>query len=381
MFKRLKSNLALVFAIVVAMALLAEWTVRLLWPQSLIHALVRYDPLLGVRGNPFGQASIIRADGRRHFIRLNAMGLRMHEELSQSRERYRILMYGGSSMFSAHLPIDQTVFGLLKNAAEANNRRFQLVNAAVAGHSVQITRLLMMEQIPDLLPQALVYFFDAGSFSRTVVASDRSALGELRYDNSGRPILVDPSRSTHLEYLDWTRKSLGWLHRNSELITMFITNAHQLLNWARRMLGNDVANIRLTELPKMAGESADIREIMYLSELHFLHMARIANASDVPLLVAWLPAPQELADGSETSSIVEILRSHRQMLKRLANENRNFNFWDSVVAAQAALNSDRLFESRGFGAGSLNADGSRWYANLAAPAIIAFINAATDGGR
>ena len=140
----------------------------------------------------------------------------------------------------------------------------------------------MMEQIPDLLPQALVYFFDAGSFSRTVVASDRSAVGELRYDNSGRPILVDPSRSTHLEYLDWTRKSLGWLHRNSELITMFITNAHQLLNWARRMLGNDCGNIRLTELPKMAGESADIREIMYLSELHFLHMARIANASDVP---------------------------------------------------------------------------------------------------
>ena len=85
MFRRLMSNLALVFAIVVAMALLAEWTVRLLWPQSLIHALVRYDPLLGVRGNPFGQASIIRADGRRHFIRLNAMGLRLHEELSQSR--------------------------------------------------------------------------------------------------------------------------------------------------------------------------------------------------------------------------------------------------------------------------------------------------------
>ena len=381
MFKRLKSNLALVFAIVVAMALLAEWTVRLLWPQSLIHALVRYDPLLGVRGNPFGQASIIRADGRRHFIRLNAMGLRMHEELSQSRERYRILMYGGSAMFSAHLPIDQTVFGLLKNAAEANNRRFQLVNTAVAGHSVQSTRLLMMEQIPDLLPQALVYIFDAGSFARTVVSGDRSALGELRYDNSGRPILVDPSRSTHFEYLDWIWKSLGWLYRHSELITMFITNARQLYNWASNMVGKDAADIRLTELPRMAGESADIREIMYLSELHFLHMARIANASDVPLLVAWLPAPQELADGSETSSLVEILQSHRQMLKRLANENRNFTFSDTVVAAHAPPNSDRLFESRGFGAGNLNADGSHWYANLAAPAIIAFINAATDGGR
>ena len=131
----------------------------------------------------------------------------------------------------------------------------------------------------------------------------------------------------------------------------------------------------------MAGESADLREIMYLSELHFLRMARIANASDVPLLVAWLPAPQELADGSAASSIAEILRSHRQMLERLANGNRNLTFWSSVVTARTPPDSNQLFESRGFGAGNLNADGARWYANLAAPAIIAFLNSANGSTR
>ena len=131
----------------------------------------------------------------------------------------------------------------------------------------------------------------------------------------------------------------------------------------------------------MEGESAEIKEIMYLSELHFLRMARIANASTVPLLVAWLPAPQELVAGSESSSMVEILQSYRQMLRRLANRHQNFTFWDSVVAARAPPDSDRLFESRGFGAGKLNADGSRWFANLATPTIIAFLHSATDGTR
>lgn len=131
----------------------------------------------------------------------------------------------------------------------------------------------------------------------------------------------------------------------------------------------------------MAGESADIKETMYLSELHFLRMARIANASTVPLLVAWLPAPQELVNGSENSSTSEILQSYRQMLRRLANGHENFTFWDSVVAARVPPDSNRLFESRGFGAGKLNADGSRWFANLAAPAFIAFLHSATDGTR
>ncbi len=381
MFRLLKSNWGLVCAIVLAAAFLAEWALRLLAPQPLIHTLVRHDPLLGARGVPFGQASIVRPDGGRHTVRLNGMGFRMREELSRSNDRHRILVYGGGAIFSAHLPIHQTVFGLLKNAIEAKTRSVQLVNAAISGHSIQSTRLLMMEQIPDLQPRALVYVFDAGTFARTLVSSDRSAVGELRFDKNGHPILVDPSRSPQFEYFERVLESLDWLHRHSQLTTLIITRAGQLIDWARALLGEDTAEIRLAELPRMAGESADIKETMYLSELHFLRMARIANASTVPLLVAWLPAPQELVAGSESSSMVEILQSYRQMLRRLANGHENFTFWDSVVAARVPPDSNRLFESRGFGAGKLNADGSRWFANLAAPAIIAFLHSATDGTR
>ena len=381
MFRLLKSNWGLVCAIVLAAAFLAEWALRLLAPQPLIHTLVRHDPLLGTRGVPFGQASIVRPDGGRHTVRLNSMGFRMREELSRSNDRHRILVYGGGAIFSAHLPIHQTVFGLLKNAIEAKTPSFQLANAAISGHSIQSTRFLMMEQIPDLQPRALVYIFDAGNFAQTLVSGDRSVVGELRYDNSGRPILVDPSRSPQFKYLDWIRKSLSWLHRHSQLTTVIISRASQIFDWVRTLLGEDVTEIRLTELPRRAGESADIREFMYLSELHFLRMARTANASDVPLLVAWLPAPQELADRSAASSIAEILRSHRQMLERLANGNRNFAFWSSAVAARTPPDSNQLFERRGFGAGNLNADGARWYADLVAPAIIAFLNSATDSTR
>ena len=173
MFRLLKSNWGLVCANFVAAAFLAEWALRLLAPQPLIHTLVRHDPLLGARGVPFGQVSIVRPDGGRHTVRLNAMGFRMREELSRSNDRHRILVYGGGAIFSAHLPIQQTVFGLLKNAIEAKTPRFQLVNAAISGHSIQSTRLLMMEQIPVLQPRALVYVFDAGTLpGRSYQATD-----------------------------------------------------------------------------------------------------------------------------------------------------------------------------------------------------------------
>ena len=381
MFRRLISNWALVCLIVVTLALLAEWAVRLLGQQPLIHALVRHDPLLGARGIPFGQVSIVRPDGARHTIRLNANGFRMGEELSQSKERHRILVYGGGTMFSAHLPIHQTVFGLLKNATESKNHRFQLVNAAVADQGVKSTQLLMMEQIPNLQPRALIYIFDARNFARTLLFGDRSAFGELRYDQNGRPMLVNSLRSQKFKYFEWVREGLGSLHRHSHLTSLIITRASQLVYWARMWLVEDKAEIQLTELPQMAVETADIQEVMYLSELHFLGMARFANASGVPLLVAWLPAPQELTDGSENSAITELLRSHRQMLRRLAKINRNFSFWSSVTTARAPSDSDRLFESRGLGAENLNAEGSRWFVNLAAPTIITFLNSATNGAH
>ena len=381
MFKPFISNGAFVCAIVMAAAFLVEWALRLLAPQPLIHSLVQHDPLLGARGAPFGQVSIVRPDGGRHTVRLNAMGFRMREELDRSSERNRILLYGGGAIFSVHLPIHKTVFKLLKNAIEAKNRRLQLVNAAVSGHSIQSTRLLMMEQITDLQPKALMYVFDAGDFARTLGSSDQSTVGELQFDKNSHPMLVDPSRPPPLKYFDRVQTGLDWLHRRSQLMSLIITRASQLYGWARTLLRGGTAEIRLAELPKMAGESADIQEIMYLSELHFLRMARISDAFAVPVLVAWLPAPRELADGSEDSSIVEILQSYRQMLRRLANGHQNFTFWDSVASARAQKNTKRLFESQGLGAGKLNADGSRWFANLAAPPIIAFLHSVIESTR
>ena len=362
-------------------AFVVEWSLRLLAPQPLIHSLVRHDPLLGARGAPFGQVSIVRPDGGRHTVRLNAMGFRMREELNRSNDRHRILIYGGGAIFSAHLPIHKTVFRLLKNAIEAKNRRFQLVNVAVSGHSIQSTRLLMMEQITDLQPKALIYVFDAGDFARTLLSNDQSAIGELQFDKNSHPMLVDPPRSPPLKYLDRVQESLDWLHRRSQLMTLIITRAGELVDRARTLLGGDTAEIWLEELPQMAGESADIQETIYLSELHFLRMARMADASNVPVLVAWLPAPRELADASKDSSMVEILQSYRQMLRRLASGHQNFTFWDSVASALPPKNTKKIFESQGLGTGKLNADGSRWFANLAAPAIIAFLHTTSDGTR
>ncbi len=124
MFRSLSSNGGLLGAIVVAVAFLTEWTLRLRAPQPLNHTLVRHDPLLSAGGVPFGQASISRPDGGLHTVRLNAKRIRMLEELKLSNDNHRILIYDGGAIFSARLPIHRTIFGLLKTAIETKYHRY-----------------------------------------------------------------------------------------------------------------------------------------------------------------------------------------------------------------------------------------------------------------
>ncbi len=108
-------------------------------------------------------------------------------------------------------------------------------------------------------------------------------------------MLVDPPPSTQLKYLDRIWESLNWLRRHYHLTTLTISHAGQLIDRARALVGKVVAEIQLEELLQIAGKSAGIQETIYRLELHFFRMVRIANASAVPLLLAWLPAPPQTA--------------------------------------------------------------------------------------
>ncbi len=375
MIKKSPKNWVIFFGTIIGFTFAAEWAVRLCAPQALIHALFRHDPVIEKRSIPFSRTTFTRQDGERHEITLNSDGFRMNQDTSQSIDRKRVLVYGGSAVFASHLPLELSIFGLLKTLIETKNRRFQLLNAAIPDHEVRRTRLLMKEQIPKYRPSALIYIFDASSFSRSLILGDRSEINQLRYDKSGQPKLTDRPSSRHFKYLNTFRTAFDWFHRHSHLITLVTRYVNRAIALARVSISNEPIEVQLSELPHFAQESSDIHESLYLSELHFQQMVQMTKAADIPFLVIWLPAPSELGSNVQDSVLAKILSTHRKMLKRLAAEHSKFEFWDSFNNIGEKLNADHIFLSKGLNNYHLSAKGSRWFAKKITPGINSFLMA------
>ena len=95
----------------------------------------------------------------------------------------------------------------------------------------------MMEQVSDLKSTPLICVFDAGALTQPLLSRDHNAFGELQFDNSGHPMLVDLPRSPWLKYLDRIWESLNRLRRHSHLTILIISQAGQLIDCARALLG------------------------------------------------------------------------------------------------------------------------------------------------
>ena len=368
-----RSNWLLFFATIIGLIFAAEWATRWLAQETLVQAVAQYDPVIGTRGVPFGRTIVTRSDGRRHEIKLNSAGFRMSQEISKSIDRERVLFYGGTALFAEHLPLEMTVFSLLKNSLESANRRLQILNAAVQGHNIQQTRLLMREQIPEFRPTALIYIFDANKFSNALISGDPSAVASLKYDTRGRPKLSDFPNSYRSQYLEAIYSAIDWIYRHSHLINLLTRYAKQVIERGQRSLARDLIEVNLSELPRFAQESPDIQELMYLSELHFQNMVKMTKAASLPLLVLWLPAPLEAKTNSQNSALAKILYSHRNMLRRLAAIHEKFEFWDPFVNGGEKSLPKQIFISDQLKNKKLSVTGSRWFAKITAPAIQYFL--------
>ena len=303
MFERFRSNWILVCATLLGVIFASEWAVRLLAPQTIIPALI-YHPAGGEKqGVPFGQTVITQPSSKRFEIQLNSNGFRMHQELSQSSERSRILVYGGSALFAAHLPIEESIFGQLKKMIEKENDEFQLVNTAVEGHGLRQTRLLMKQQIPKFRPAAVIYILDATHFSHTLVAGTHSEMSRLRYDQNGRPRLSAIHKSNESKYPDTIQIAANWLYSKSHLITLITRFFAQASNLVKQNFTDEIVELEIAELPLLAQENPEVQEFLYLSELSFQNMATIAKTADIPLLVLWLPARFELLTVNNVSPV------------------------------------------------------------------------------
>ena len=373
MFERYKSNWILVCAALLGVVFASEWAVRLLAPQTILPALISHKAGGENQGIPFGRTVITQPSSKRFEIRLNSNGFRMQQELSQSRERSRILVYGGSALFAAHLPIEESIFGQLKTMIEKENHEFQLVNTAVEGHGLRQTRLLMKQQIPKFRPAAVIYILDANHFSHTLVAGTHSEMSRLRYDQNGRPRLSTIHQSDEPKYPDTIQIAANWLYRKSHLITLITKLFNQGLKLVKQNLRDGIVEIQIAELPLLAQENPEVQEFLYLSELSFQNMAKIAKAADIPLLVLWLPAQVELLAINNVSPVTQILGSHRQMLRTLAKNREYFEFWDNFHQMDENISTDLFFQSKEFNSDVLSVAGSHWFAKKSAPIIKKFL--------
>ena len=383
MFRGITANWMPVFAIVVAVIFVAEWTVRFLAPQPLLNKLTVHDPVLGGRGAPNGHAVVAPADRPAFRIDLNASGMRVDEEVSRSTARRRVLVFGGSATFAAHLPYGQTYFAHLKERSELVDRRIQLLNAAFDRHGIWQSRLLMAEQIPRFKPTAMIYFFDAEAFARALVAGDGPRVGQLVYTPDGRPKLDESTPPVPLEYLEALYRGLDWLQRHAHLAALGREVFRQAAARLDEALKGAAAEVRLSELPRFAAESADVQERHFIFELHFQKMMRMSSAAGVPLLIVWVPARQELNPGRDRSSVADILRHQRQLISQLASGFPRTAFWDTVSALQSRgglPNPATLYEAlTNSNSRHLNAPGALWFADAVSPAIIDFLEAVFAG--
>ena len=373
MFERFRSNWILVCAALLGLAFASEWAVRLLAPQTIIPALISRKAGGDNQGIPFGRTVITQPSSKRFEIRLNSNGFRMDQELSQSSERSRILVYGGSALFAAHLPIEESIFGQLKTMIEKENHEFQLVNTAVEGHSLRQTRLLMKQQIPKYRPAAVIYIIDASHFSHTLIAGSHSEMSGLRYDRNGRPRLSTLHQSNESKYLSILRIAANWLHRKSHLITLITKLFDQALKLVKQNLTDEIVEIQIAELPLLARDNPEVEEFLYLSELSFQNMVKIAKVADIPLLILWLPARVELLAVNNVSPVKQILGSHRQMLRTLAKNREYLEFWDHFHQMDENISTNIFFQSKEFKSDVLSVAGSHWFAKKSAPIIKKFL--------
>jgi len=290
-----------------------------------------------------------------------------------------------------------------KKTAETADPRLQLLNAGVGGYATGHVKKLLDRHLPRIRPSAVIYFFNNNDLIDTVVTDIDYRVTELRVGPGGRPMIVDVQ-----PYAPWKRFALNrtpyaWLNRHSHLFVLSKDLLKRAIGWSRAVVRPKVDQIPLPPrdgtpppeadagaapqpaytmaLPSAARGAAELERMVYVSELHVRRLARRAAAAGVPMLLVWVPAPEEMSPPARETAAVRLLGMGRAMLTRLAAEEPGLTFVDTVPAIpgdaqwRSAANQLRLAD------GHFNAAGAAWYAALVAPPVLEFLKAAGSAAQ
>ncbi len=380
-------NLALLSVVVGAGLLATEWAVRVSIPQTLVRAYNVPDPELGtyVAANADVMDSF-SADGP-YRVRTNSRRFRMDEEVDLAASRRRVLVYGDSYTFGWGLDIQATYFTALKRAMEARDPRLQLINAGVGGYSTGHVKKLMERHLPTIKPWAIVYFFNNNDLIDNANVDIDYRVTRFVVGNDGDVTLTDVR-----PFAPWKRFLLnhtpyGWLNRHSHLFVAAKGLLKRALRWKRGLTvpelgtteGVDATPVnRVTAVPGMAapqtvGPSLRLRRFVAISKAHVARIVAMAEAAAVPLLVVWVPAPDEMFPPVRVTAAMQLFELGRRMLRDMGDAAPAMTFADLSAHIPHTPDWRRRQGTLRLSDGHFNAEGSAWYAALAAPALAEFL--------
>lgn len=389
---------AVLLATVIALGLAAmEMGVRILQPQQLVRAYTIPDGTVGTRLRPNSRYHDLY--GNDYWVRINGAGFRQDDELDPSAGRRRVLLFGDSFTFGFGVNYEDSYFAIEKKRLEAADAKLQLLNAAVPAFSTGHVRKLMAELIPRDHPAKLIYFFNNNDILDNAVTDRDFRVTNYAFQADGSIALTDARVYSPMKRFLLLHTPYDWLNQHSHLFVL----AKDLLKrgiGVKKIIqtpeiatpaaapsaapslvtgGNNVPNYTVTEAQAREVES----KIDKLVGISMAHMDMLVDqAQGLPLLVVWIPSPEEmeLPDRPDLPQI-KLFSAMRKALAERAARTGRYRFADITPTIPRSNEWKGMASNMRFaGDGHFNVDGNRWFADQIDRTLKDFL-LAPEGGQ
>jgi hypothetical protein len=378
------NNLLLLLVIVIGGIIIMEVGVRELAPQQLVRGYAEPDPDLGTYvAQHYSYRDPYTAEGA-YQVRTNDFRFRMDEDVDLSPKRQRVLVYGDSFTFGWGLNYQDSYFATLKKVSETAHPQLQLLNAAVGGYASGHIFKLMKRHLPALKPSAMIYFFNNNDFTDNAITDVDYRVSNFSIKDDGQPVINDAQPFSSWKRFLLNRTPYAWLNRHSHLFVLTKGLLKRALNWKQRVEPinlNKVADAPASSLqpafglslPSAYQNNPELARLVYITELHIRRIADLAAVAKVPLLIIWVPSPDEMFAPDKATPNQSLLALGRAMLTRLALETPGVRFINTTYLIPTASDWLTRKGSLRLSDGHFNAAGARWYGNLVQPSVMDFL--------
>lgn len=368
-----------------------ELGVRLTQPQQLVRAYTLPDAETGTRLLP--GAVYHDLYGNDYWVRINRSGFRQDDEVDMSPARRRVLVFGDSFTFGFGVNYEDSFFAVEKTRLETAVSGLQMLNAAVPAFSTGHIRKQMAELITRHDPAALIYFFNNNDILDNAITDPNYRVTTYSFRPDGGVDLTDVPVFAQVKRFLLLHTPYDWLNQNSHLFVL----AKDILKRGVGVQGKIVmpeigsAVSGPSAAPSMATQGGanaptytvneaqalefegKFDQLIRLSIAHMRQLLRVAGGR--PLLVVWIPSPEEmeLPHRSDLPQ-AKLFSAMRAALADLAAETGGFRFVDTTRDIPGTPDwLERAPTLRFAGDGHFNADGNRWFADHIDGALLQFV--------